>query len=187
MPKIIPVQDPKIFSRENLSLPAIITDVGEKAWYRFVEFFTAEIRNKNTRSAYSIAIKKFFTWCEYQNLSLFEITSVHAAAYFEQLPGSIATKKQNHTAIRKLFDYLVVGQVVPFNPITPVKIEKLKPRKGGKTPLLDDEEVAAIFNHLTRVIVTTPPLICAPNTNPAPHNAFSLFSFAITIPYRSLT
>ncbi len=31
-------------------LPAIITDTGEKAARRFIEFFTANIRNKNIRA-----------------------------------------------------------------------------------------------------------------------------------------
>ena len=32
------------------TLPAIITDAGERARPRFLEFFTATIRNKNTRT-----------------------------------------------------------------------------------------------------------------------------------------
>ena len=33
-------------------LPALITHAGEKAAWRFLEFFTVNIRNKNTRAAY---------------------------------------------------------------------------------------------------------------------------------------
>ena len=36
-------------------LPAVIAQAGEKAGRRFVEFFTANIRNKNTRLAYGRA------------------------------------------------------------------------------------------------------------------------------------
>ena len=34
-------------------LPAIIRGAGERASWRFLEFFTANIRNKNTRQAYA--------------------------------------------------------------------------------------------------------------------------------------
>jgi FMN phosphatase YigB (HAD superfamily) len=43
-------------------LPALIA-AGEHASRRFVELFTANIRNRNTREAYSLAINAFLTWC----------------------------------------------------------------------------------------------------------------------------
>jgi hypothetical protein len=36
---------------------------GERASRRFVEFFTSNIRNKNTREAYSRSINAFLAWC----------------------------------------------------------------------------------------------------------------------------
>jgi hypothetical protein len=45
-------------------LPAVIARAGEKAAWRFIEFFTANIRNKNTRAAYAHAVTEFFNWCE---------------------------------------------------------------------------------------------------------------------------
>jgi hypothetical protein len=41
-------------------LPATITRVGEQAAWRFIEFFTASIRNRNTRAAYSHAVAEFY-------------------------------------------------------------------------------------------------------------------------------
>jgi hypothetical protein len=35
---------------------------GERASYRFFEFFTAQIRNSNTRRAYARAAVEFFDW-----------------------------------------------------------------------------------------------------------------------------
>jgi len=40
------------------ALPAIVRVVGERASRRFIEFFTAAIRNRNTRLAYARAVKK---------------------------------------------------------------------------------------------------------------------------------
>ncbi|MEO5932028.1 MAG: DUF4198 domain-containing protein, partial [Duganella sp.] len=37
---------------------------GEKATWRFLNFFTAEIENDNTRAAYFRAVRQFDTWCE---------------------------------------------------------------------------------------------------------------------------
>jgi len=36
---------------DRVFIPAIITDLGDNAAKRFLEFFTANIRNKNTRAA----------------------------------------------------------------------------------------------------------------------------------------
>src|SRR5258708_20089770 len=39
------------------ALPAIVRAQGERASRRFIEFFTASIRNRNTRIAYARAVK----------------------------------------------------------------------------------------------------------------------------------
>ena len=46
------------------ALPSIIRAQGERASRRFIEFFTANIRNRNTRTAYARAVKQFLDWCE---------------------------------------------------------------------------------------------------------------------------
>jgi hypothetical protein len=42
--------------RSTLAIPAAIADAGEHAARRFLEFFAANIRNKNTRMAYYRAV-----------------------------------------------------------------------------------------------------------------------------------
>ena len=44
----------------HVVVPAIIADVGEHASRRFLEFFAATIRNRNTRTAYLHAASRFF-------------------------------------------------------------------------------------------------------------------------------
>ncbi|WP_028622291.1 hypothetical protein [Pseudomonas sp. Ant30-3] len=39
------------------------SQAGERAGVRFFEFFTATIRNPNTRRAYARAVQEFLTWC----------------------------------------------------------------------------------------------------------------------------
>lgn len=66
------------------------------------------------------------------------------AAYIEQHPQSRPTVKQHLSAIIKLFDWLVVGQVVPFNPAASVRGPK-HVVKRGKTPILTLDEMRLLF------------------------------------------
>jgi len=54
----------------SLVVPSLIADVGDDASWRYVEFFTANIRNPNTRRAYARACSRFFGWCENRGLAL---------------------------------------------------------------------------------------------------------------------
>lgn len=44
-------------------VPTLVSKTGERAGMRFLEFFTAHIRNPNTRRAYARAANEFLTWC----------------------------------------------------------------------------------------------------------------------------
>ncbi len=48
----------------NDLIPMQVAAAGETAARRFIEFFTANIRNRNTRQAYARAVSDFFRWCE---------------------------------------------------------------------------------------------------------------------------
>jgi integrase family protein with SAM-like domain len=99
-------------------VPAVIADAGELAARRFLEFFAVTIRNKNTRMAYHRAACAFFAWLEQNQIGLVEVEPVHVAAYVETLLKTAAkpTAKQHLAAIRHLFDWLVVGQVLAVDP-----------------------------------------------------------------------
>ena len=99
-------------------LPAVIQDAGDQAAKRFIEFFTANIRNPNTRQAYARAARDFFAWCDAHGLTLDRLQPVVVASYIETLQTELSAPsvKQHLAAIRMLFDWLVVGQVLPMNP-----------------------------------------------------------------------
>jgi site-specific recombinase XerD len=123
-------------------VPAIIADLGERAGWRYVEFFTANIRNPHTRRAYARACSRFFAWCERRGLALTAIRPDDVATYIEQLQAVEASAplvKQQLAAVRMLFDWLVVGQVTPANPASAVR-EPKHVVKTGKTPVLEGEE-----------------------------------------------
>ena len=102
--------------------PALFSPT-ERAERRFWEFFTAHIRNPNTRLAYLAAVRRFAQWCECRGLALDEVEPMVVAAYVEQLTAMLApaTVKQHLATLRMLFDWLVVGQVLPFNPASSVR------------------------------------------------------------------
>ena len=104
-------------------MPAVIAAEGERAKWRYVEFFTVTIRNPNTRSAYARACGQFLAWCEGHGLALPAIQSVHVAAWVEGQARQLAapTVKQQLAAVRMLFDWLVVGQIMPTNPALNVR------------------------------------------------------------------
>ena len=60
----------------SLVVPSLIADVGDDASWRYVEFFTANIRNPNTRRAYARACSRFFGWCENRGLALAGLESL---------------------------------------------------------------------------------------------------------------
>jgi integrase/recombinase XerD len=104
-------------------VPPMVAAAGEDVSRRFLEFFTANIRNENTRMAYARAVFAFCSWCEQRRLALPHLEPMIIAAYVEQLgtKHSPPTVKQHLAAIRMLFDWLVFGHIVRVNPASSVR------------------------------------------------------------------
>jgi site-specific recombinase XerD len=128
-------------SADTYIVPALIADTGEAAGWRYVEFFTANIRNPHTRRAYARACSRFFAWCEERGLTLGTIRPHDVATYIETLQATHSAPgvKQQLAAVRMLFNWLITGQVVPVNPASAVRGPK-HVVKTGVTPVLDGEE-----------------------------------------------
>jgi site-specific recombinase XerD len=122
-------------------VPALIADAGDAAGWRYVEFFTANIRNPNTRRAYVRACSRFFVWCDDRGLTLTTIRPHDVATYIETLQHTHSAPgvKQQLAAVRMLFDSLITGQVAPSNPASAVRGPK-HVVKTGKTPVLEGDE-----------------------------------------------
>jgi site-specific recombinase XerD len=134
----------------NLVVPTLIADAGDHAARRFLEFFAATIRNKNTRMAYYRAVLQFFAWCDRHQLGqLIDIEPLHVAAYIEGLQQHFAkpSVKQPLAAIRMLFDWLVTGGVGATNPAHAVR-GPTHVVKRGKTPVLTPEEARALLDSI---------------------------------------
>ena len=130
-------------------MPAILKKAGPKAAKRFLEFFAANIRNKNTRQAYLRAVVDFFAWCDDRGFELLDIEPIVVAAYVEYLGDIYAkpTVKQHLAAIRMCFDWLVVGQVLPMNPASSVR-GPTHVVKRGKTPVLTSKEARQLLDSI---------------------------------------
>jgi site-specific recombinase XerD len=122
-------------------IPVLIANAGEQASWRYVDFFTANIRNPNTRRAYARSCQQFFAWCDERALSLPAIRPFDVSTYIEyrQQTHSAPDVKQQLAAIRMLFDWLITGQVVQHNPASAVRGPK-HVVNTGKTPVLEGNE-----------------------------------------------
>ena len=136
-----PTPLPALPTRPDLVVPALVAGLGDDAAWRYVEFFTANIRNPNTRRAYVRACGHFLAWCERRGLTLAAIRPFDVAAYVEGLQAEVSAPsvKQQLAAIRMLCDWLVTGQVIPANPASSVRGPKHVVRTG-KTPVLEGAE-----------------------------------------------
>jgi site-specific recombinase XerD len=141
LPALVVANDVTIATPPSHLVPALIANAGEHAGWRYVEFFTANIRNPHTRRAYARACGRFFAWCEGRGLTLASIRPFDVAAWVEQLQldHSAPGVKQELAGVRMLFDWLVTGQVVPVNPASAVRGPKHVVTTGS-TPVLDGAE-----------------------------------------------
>jgi site-specific recombinase XerC len=134
----------------GLPVPTMIAAAGERASLRYIDFFTAHIRNPNTRAAYGVAVRAFFDWLQMNGVAeLGAIRTHHVSTYIELLTHgySAPTVKQHLAAIRRLFDWLIVGQVVDQNAAAPVRGPTHVVKKG-KTPVLLGDEARTLLDSI---------------------------------------
>jgi hypothetical protein len=117
----------------GLTVPAIIADAGEGAAERFIEFFTANIRNPNTRAAYAQAVAQFLRWCQGRGFSLQDIKPVAVAAYIESHPGADPTKGVKLVSVHfSSKNELTLIALKGFSPSRPVVLGVIQGVKSDK-------------------------------------------------------
>jgi site-specific recombinase XerD len=146
------------------SIPRVIRDAGPIASEKYIEFFTATIRNPNTRRAYAIAVNRMLGWCEQHGIELAALRPTIVATYIEELMSTASppTVKQHLAALRVFCDYLVVGQVLPTNPCHAVLGPKHVVKKG-KTPVLTPQQARELLDSIE--VATVHPLTGAVTPN----------------------
>jgi integrase/recombinase XerD len=146
---IILFEGPRELATVSARAPALFL-AKPKAAERFWEFFTANIRNRNTRRAYYKAVSRFSDWCERNGIrDPGRVKPIHVAAFIEELMREVSkpTVKQHLAALRMLFDWLVVGQIINVNPAHAVRGPKHSVKKG-KTPVLTAEEARTLLDSI---------------------------------------
>ena len=84
--QIPPSKSLAVAPRDGILAPRVINSAGDKAGRRFLEFFAATIRNKNTRMAYYRAAARFFASCDHHKIGeIADIEPLHVAASVEGL------------------------------------------------------------------------------------------------------
>ncbi len=117
---------------------------------QLLEFFASTLRNPHTRRAYARAVTDFLLWCEDHGVSsITAVQPLHVAAWIEgqTRDRSAPAVKQQLAAIRHLFDWLVMGQVVPLSPAASVRGPAYSVRRG-KTPVLDPVEARTLLDSI---------------------------------------
>ena len=134
-----------------LAVPSLIAREGAPAAQRFMEYFGAHIRNPNTRLAYVRACIRFLNWChDHGAPRLRAIAPMQVAAWVEARTREVSapTVKQELAAVRGLFDWLVVGQVVPLNPAASVRGPS-HTSSVGRTPVLTAAETRTLLRTIS--------------------------------------
>jgi len=132
-------------------VPELIEASGARVRNRILDYLGAKIENDNTRLAYMRVIAKFCSFIEDQGGErLQSVAALDIAAYLRSLKNdgaAIATQKQHMAALRMLFDELVTGGAMPFNPALSVKAPRHSVLKG-KTPILTAEEAGELLRSI---------------------------------------
>ena len=130
-------------------VPALIAAAGDKASEHFLEFFAATIRNANTRAAYVTAVAQFCRWCQDNSLQLVHIRPLHVSGHIESKTKEMSppSVKQHLAALRGLFNWLVIRQVVPDNPALFVKAPKFS-RQVGITPIMESAQMRQLLDSI---------------------------------------
>ena len=131
-------------------VPRLIACAGQCASRRFLEFFTANLANRNTRLAYARAVAAFLRWCEERGIDkLPDLEPIHVAGYREHLAAeySVPTVKQHLAAIRMLFDWLVTGNALASNPASTVRGPRHSVSRGV-TPVLSSDQTVALLDSI---------------------------------------
>ncbi len=132
-------------TRPQAGVPKLFARTEDTAT-RTLEFFAVTIRNPNTRRAYAHAVGEFSDWCQAQNIAdIRDVRPLHVAAYIESRQMAAPSIKLRLAALRMLFDWLVIGQVMPTNPAGSVRGPRHSVKKG-KTPVLTAEEARTLLD-----------------------------------------
>lgn len=128
-------------------LPQQIVDGGlhvQNAWH---DFFDGKLPNASTRRAYETAVRQFLNWCENSNLDIPNIMAGDVGRYLRQHQGSLPTKKQHLSALRRFFNLLVERHICIINPALVAETERYEVVEG-KTPEISAKQIQSLLRSI---------------------------------------
>lgn len=137
----------------RLEMPPMLMAAGAGAKFAWEEFFLGKLRNVHTRAAYLRAVRSLLAWCEQERIDIARLTPGALGVYFDELSGSVPSKKVHLAAIRSFFDVLVQRHVVPLNPALCVRTERYSAMEG-KTPEITVEQARRLLGSIEPASVT---------------------------------
>jgi hypothetical protein len=113
-------------------LPGLIIRAEKLSTHRYVEYFVDRVRNPRRLESVGRGIMRFVNYCEHHGVM--DLSKVEPKLVSDYVAK---TKRPNLAAIRILFDWLVVGKVIPWNPA-----------KFKQNPELTEEEADNILDFI---------------------------------------
>lgn len=138
-----------VIDLDTLPTP-LLFDESPESRKAFWEYFLVDIENDGTRKTYLGAIRQFSDWCSLNGIDLISIEPIMISMYIKTLKPrlNIPSRKLHLTAIRQLFKWLVVKQIIPSNPATDVTSPRYSQGGVGRTPVLEPEDMVALFESI---------------------------------------
>ena len=135
------------------NLPAVVQSIGKAGHQAWSDFFDGKLANKSTRRAYETAVRQFLGWCESNKLTLPKVMPGHVGLYFREHEGSLATKKQHMSGVRRFFNILVERHICLLNPALAAETERYEVVEG-KTPEITVKQIRRLLPSIdTRSLV----------------------------------
>ena len=128
-------------------VPELVAVHGAQGRFAWAEYFAGRLRNPHTRKAYLRAVCRFLEWVGRLEVRLESVTPGMVGQYFDELPGSPATRKLHMSAIRGFFNVLVLRHVVILNPALSVNTERFSVMEG-KTPLITPQQARLLLDSI---------------------------------------
>lgn len=146
------IDDAKLIKsiRTNEGMPPAIVSAGAQGQFAWDEFFSARIRNRHTRTAYTHAVKQFLKWIAPIEANLAKITPGMIGQYMDSLEYATPSKKLHMAAIRGFFDVLVLRHVCLLNPAHSVRTERYTVVEG-KTPEITAKQARVLLDSIEEV------------------------------------
>src|SRR6202040_3087676 len=148
--ELVPKAEFSIVTRTSASawIPELIAASGPEVTETYIDFFTATIRNRNTRLAYARACWQFFDWCRAHGLELTTVRPFHVAAWIEDFQGPNRPLSKSSLRCGCCMIFWSFG-VTPSNPAHSVRGPKYVVKKG-KTPVWSREDAKTLLDSIPK-------------------------------------